>query len=272
VIFILQSVTPVAAEVIYSSKAWYTDCKENVFDETSKCYLVNPKSKNSERLLLLELNSEDQLALVLLAPEEVEDDFEAEFQVSLKVDKNKVIYGAGNARKRNDKYYSVEVSNIDLREIIIQMKKGSNLFTKVSTTLSDYEILDKFSLSGFTINLNKAASKDGLINSSINRKLESTEIESSEGKNVYSILKKVNLFSGGTHAHVLTPELSKSTDTKLRAEVAKKLMVKEQLDSIMIYQTRAAWKANQSESYLKKNPNALDGYLGSVDTDGNFTE
>ena len=48
----------------------------------------------------------------------------------------------------------------DMPSILDQMKKGSYISTKIKIALTDSNFVDKFSLSGFTKNLNKALSMD----------------------------------------------------------------------------------------------------------------
>ena len=89
----------------------------------------------------------------------------------------------------------------------------------------------------------------------------------------YTIISAINLMSGGKHADVLIPGLSRSTPREIRSNIAFAILKKEGLKSLSMYSTREAYKADYSSSFAKQHPDAKKGYLGSISMDtGKFND
>lgn len=80
----------------------------------------------------------------------------------------------------------------------------------------------------------------------------------------YTVISAINLISGGKHADILIPSLSRNTADTTLSKVAFKILEKEGLSSLNMYSTRAAYKADYSSSFAAENPTASQGRLGSI--------
>jgi hypothetical protein len=99
---------------------------------------------------------------------------------------------------------------------------------------------------------------------------ERTE-QSSVAIPAYTVLFTVNQASDGLkYGDVLIPSLSRATPQAKVEKAAQAIAEKEAIANMSIYSTRAAYQANDSESYNQAHPGALEkGYLGSY-TNGRF--
>ena len=80
----------------------------------------------------------------------------------------------------------------------------------------------------------------------------------------YKVISAINLISGGRHADILIPSLSRNTAHKTLSNVAFQILEKEKLISLNMYSTQAAYKADYSSSFAEQNPTASQGRLGSI--------
>ncbi len=96
--------------------------------------------------------------------------------------------------------------------------------------------------------------------------------ESTEELTAYIIIYQVDMgVSRGKAGSILITSYSKSTPKEVREKTLRKIAEKEGFTQADLYCTMEAYKANYSESFLKKHPNALkDGFLGRVREDGTF--
>ena len=148
------------AERVLVSKDWLTECQEDVFEGTTNCTLVNYKaSLHSERVLVLERNHNDEFRLAILSEERGESGDVFTVHATIKIDENEIISTSGPFEFRNERYAQVKFDYSGTDKIIEQMKSGNYIYTKLILG-TNLKILDKFSLSGFTKNLNKALSLD----------------------------------------------------------------------------------------------------------------
>jgi hypothetical protein len=163
-IFVLLLVTfssHAYSENVLINKNWLTQCEQDVFEGTSKCLVINHEgSLNSERTLVIERVEDNELALVVLIKEKVETDFHRAIELSIKIGQNPVFSQRGSVSFRNENYLQAVIVFDDASKVINQMKKGSFINVKVAIPSSDFELLDKFSLSGFTKTYNKALALD----------------------------------------------------------------------------------------------------------------
>ncbi len=88
----------------------------------------------------------------------------------------------------------------------------------------------------------------------------------------YTMISAINLLAGGRHADILIPSLSRSTPLETRSNVAFAILEKEGLKSLAIYSTQDAYNADYSFSFAEQHPEAHNGYLGSITTEGNFDD
>lgn len=88
----------------------------------------------------------------------------------------------------------------------------------------------------------------------------------------YKILDKTKLISGkGVYADVLLYDVSVKADKGRIESILREIMKNERFISISGYTTKEAFKANWSESYAKKHPNAkAKGLLGFISEEGIF--
>ena len=148
------------AEGVLINKDWLTECQEDVFEGTTSCTLINHRaSLDSERILVLERNHDDEFRLAILSEERVESGDVFTVHATIKIDENETISTSGPFEFRNERYAQVKFDYSGTDKIIEQMKSGNYIYTKLILG-TNLKILDKFSLSGFTKNLNKALSLD----------------------------------------------------------------------------------------------------------------
>ncbi|GAB6283279.1 MAG: hypothetical protein STSR0008_20390 [Ignavibacterium sp.] len=95
--------------------------------------------------------------------------------------------------------------------------------------------------------------------------------EAASGLPAYTIIDQVNLLSGGRYGDILITTYSKSTSKKLIEKVLRQIASKEGFTQAALYCTMDAYKANNSASFSKEHPNALNkGFLGMLNEDGTF--
>lgn len=151
----------VHSETVLVSKNWLTDCDHDVFEDTSECLVLSHKqSMNSQSLLVVERDENNQMALVVLIDEKVDSDFSRPIELSIKVDKNAPHVQEGVLRQRNEKYIQAVATFDETPLVMSQMKKGSFISVKVAIPVNDFEMVDKFSLAGYTRAFNKALELD----------------------------------------------------------------------------------------------------------------
>ena len=88
----------------------------------------------------------------------------------------------------------------------------------------------------------------------------------------YRILFKVDLISGnGVFGELLIPNYSKKTPKNEIEKSLRAIIKKEGFVSAILYSTEDAYKANNSESFSKAHPEAMEeGYLGQITEKGMF--
>lgn len=81
----------------------------------------------------------------------------------------------------------------------------------------------------------------------------------------YEVLYSMRLLSNGRiYGEVLMESLSRKTPVEIRENLSRKIAIQEKLDDLDLFNSREAYQANNSASYLKDHPNALrKGFLGS---------
>lgn len=80
----------------------------------------------------------------------------------------------------------------------------------------------------------------------------------------YKVLFRVRqIHNKRVYGDILVPSLSRKTPINILEHVARAISSQEKLDDITLYCTEEAYKANNSASFLKAHPNALEeGFLG----------
>ena len=84
----------------------------------------------------------------------------------------------------------------------------------------------------------------------------------------YEILEEVQLRGGGRFADVLVESLSQDTPAAERERVARLIKEREGLKSVALYCSREAMVAEYSAAFARKNPEARECVLGSIDESG----
>ena len=80
----------------------------------------------------------------------------------------------------------------------------------------------------------------------------------------YTVIDAVNLLAGGKHEDVLIPSLSNDTPHEIRSKIAFAILEKDDLKSVAMYATMAAYKSDCSSSFAAQHPDAIKGRLGSI--------
>jgi len=89
----------------------------------------------------------------------------------------------------------------------------------------------------------------------------------------YTVISAINLMSGGKHADILIPGISRNTPRETRSNIAFAILKKEGLKSLSMYSTKEAYEADYSSSFAKQHPDAKKGCLGSISMDtGKFND
>ena len=159
-LLLVTSQTIVSAESVLVSKSWMTDCKQDVEGKT-RCELINNKtSLTSERKLSVDRDDYNEFTLVLLSEERLEKGMSLPVEATIKIDNNQAISTTGVLSYRNERYAQFIANFSEIHEIIEQMQSGNYLSTDFSSFETNIKVMDKFSLSGFTRNLEKALSLD----------------------------------------------------------------------------------------------------------------
>lgn len=153
---VVMAYSPLAfSETVLTSKKWQTNCEKDVFLGNSQCFIINHESSlNSGRSLMIQKGAADEFELIILEKGTLGLSPTTTIDVNIKVDKEEAITAKGVVSSRNQDYtqLAISVENFDL--LLKQMKKGNFIYTKVP--LQGTNVMDKFSLSGFTKNINKA--------------------------------------------------------------------------------------------------------------------
>jgi len=88
----------------------------------------------------------------------------------------------------------------------------------------------------------------------------------------YTVLEIINLVSGERLAEVMVPSQSRETPFETRKKTADAILEKEKVAQLHLYSTKDAMKAQYSDSFRKKHPDAIKGYLGRISSNGQFTD
>ena len=87
----------------------------------------------------------------------------------------------------------------------------------------------------------------------------------------YKVLDTVNLITGGRYGDVLVETYSRETPKEERESVLRSIAAKENFHQAALYCSEEAYQANNSASFLRGHPNALETcFLGGL-KDGVFT-
>jgi len=82
----------------------------------------------------------------------------------------------------------------------------------------------------------------------------------------YKVLSVVRLLSGHYFAEILIPEFSRKTPVPVREAALRQIAQLEDLAKASLYSSRDAFKANNSEWFAKRHPEAMkNGYLGALE-------
>ena len=84
----------------------------------------------------------------------------------------------------------------------------------------------------------------------------------------YEIMDEVQLDAGGRFADVLVESLSRDTPAAERERVARMIKEREKLKGVALYCSQEAMHADYSAAFARKNPEALECVLGSIDESG----
>jgi len=81
----------------------------------------------------------------------------------------------------------------------------------------------------------------------------------------YEVIEAIKLLRGGVYGEVLIKSVSRSTPAAVREQALREIARKEGFTSAALYCSRDAFKANNSASFARAHPNALETcYLGGL--------
>lgn len=98
-----------------------------------------------------------------------------------------------------------------------------------------------------------------------NDKIENTTNMEAVTLPEYEIIDEIKLISGEKMGEVLIKSFSRNTPTLERETILREIAKRKGFGRVELYSTLEAQKANYSDSFSKKHPDALKtGYLGSL--------